>query len=319
MMLKETKIKENLTGNSHGFTLVELMISIGISSIIALGMVKLAATQTKTGKNVSQSMEIQDLRSLLMWRLGISTVCDSNFRPSGNAPVRVNTGNPAATNIRLQSLYYTDSNSQAIVTAGQKIPSSKYNIIVSEIKFNNVSNVSGTNEYFGRIEVDFNSNNLAFPLAPLFIPLSVLTDVTGQIQGCSTSDTDIFQGTPMQTAGFGINGYRTSTSDVSLLSLGQDYNKILINGVCACWDDGDGQWSKVTAQFLDANGSNVGLMNTLVCFENSCGNDETFGRATYDTGSILLPKPSDNVRTLRLIFDRSTTSCRSDASYSTLK
>ncbi len=313
-------LKNRRCRDERGFSIAELMISVGISSLIAIQMASVSDMQIKTVKWFEQKIDIQDLKMLISSRLSQKDVCSSNLTPGGY-PISINTSNPSSTNISLPALYYLDSSGPAMVVAGQRIPKAGNPIVVSKIYFTGVSRVSSTsNEYSGKIIISFDAKTVLRAVSPISIPLTILTDGNGVFKVCSSLDEIGFQGLEVENSPtYRITGYRSSTSNVDISNLNQGYSLIEIHAWCKCWDDGGGEWSKVTVQFLDSGGSNTNLLSMQACFENSAGDDETGSMANFDTNILVLPKLGGNIRTLRFIFDRSTTSCSSWAYYKTLR
>ncbi len=309
--------KKKSSVGSSGFGVIDVLFSMTITSILVVTTMSNTATQYKKLKSYGQKLDVQQLQSLLKWRLSKADVCRYNF-----SSVYVNTVNPGDTRFNMSRIKYADFNSPDLVVSGTKVPSAMNNLIVKSIQFNNVTS-SGTNYYSGKMEIAFDNVKLAMPLASIFIPISVITDSTGRVIDCSIPGTSSFQGMLVQTTStYSIANY-SSTSDIDVSTLNQDYSLFMIKGSCACWDNDPNKWANITVQFLDSSGSNTGLYNSTLCYTNSSNSliNEDFGQANYDTNTMTFPKMGTNstVKTIRLIFGRSTTSCRSDAYIETYK
>ncbi len=307
MLLKQT--------TESGFSLIEVMIVMVVSSVVALSINQLTTNQFKNLKNFTKRMDLGDLRTTLTWRLNKPEVCLFNLKPGGY-PINVST----LTTRNLTTLYYSNTTTTIMAQVNQRIPSSANNIKVSSITFGSLVRVGSTSEYRGAFSVRTDATGVP----AITIPVSVLADSSGNVRGCNTPlSVDPFQGRIIEDSGslapdsswyHGIYNIDRRISD-----LNPDFTSILLQGFCKAFDDGGNQYASVNVEFLDASDSNVGLFSAQICYQNTTADDEDFNRRVEDNGSIVLPKPSDTVKKIRFIFNRNTTSARSSAQFKTLK
>ena len=65
----------SLAKNSRGFSIVEVLVAIGIMSIIGLGMATMIANQNKEAGALDEKMALQSLQTQIMNVLSSPTFC----------------------------------------------------------------------------------------------------------------------------------------------------------------------------------------------------------------------------------------------------
>ena len=300
-----------------GATLLEMVFSILLGSVVLLAMIGVSRTQFTTMKMFDERMDLQDLRYLLNTRLKKSSVCEGNLMPGGTG---LTVSNPvSSTNISLPAIYYNDSSGPAIIVSGQKVLGRR-GIIVSGIHLTGLSSV-GSNEYSGKIVVDFNQSSVTRNVASISIPL-VVHVTGGRIDSCNeiTSVTSIKGRVIYASPDYGhYQDHGTSWHFIDLNALTPGYTKILFHAFCRSWDDGGNEYSTIDLSFLDSSYSNTGLLSMQLCYQNAVGDDEEYSRANNDFRSIMLPKPGGVVRYIRIGVTRNTTSAGAYFNYQTIE
>ena len=92
MKLTHGLIADNF--KNHGFSLVEVMVALGILGTISLGVMKVSENMNRTGKNMGQQLDAVQLSSKVQSLLRDKDVCNNTFagRTLGNDLVATNGG-----------------------------------------------------------------------------------------------------------------------------------------------------------------------------------------------------------------------------------
>src|SRR5262249_2071528 len=147
-----------------GFTLVEMMVAIGLMGILSLAVTSMLSMQRQQMRMLTQRQEQMDIKSVLLKQLSNSKTCTWQLLNQSFLASPVPTpASPSATVIPLrnQTIYSgsdpaNDSTSVPIVTAGTLVQGTTTQLKVNTVTFENIYSVNASsNEYAGSFRVTF--------------------------------------------------------------------------------------------------------------------------------------------------------------------
>ena len=295
--------KTEKTRSVGGFGLLDFLMFMTLTSSLILVVTSNTDQQVRKLASYNEKMDVDILSDRLSWRLGDSASCSSNL--SGQ---RINPGNPGNTKVSLSILYYAGPGTPVLAQVGQRLPSSTHHVIVESITLKNVTNVN-SNIYSGNIVVAFQKSKYGMPVAPVSVPISIITggSPAGTITSCKSPGNDRFSGVLLYTSPVFSWVSNPTNNLIDTTTLSADYNWILLEGRSECYSSSGGRWSKVTVQFLDSSQNNTGLYSAVLAFNNSSNPylDQDFNRNNTDSNFLMIPKvDSSVVRYINLILER---------------
>ncbi|MGZ3768852.1 MAG: prepilin-type N-terminal cleavage/methylation domain-containing protein [Bdellovibrio sp.] len=175
--------------NRKGMTIIEVMVAIGIMSIVLAGMTTMQINMQKETKALTEKMAVLDLEKFLISTLADGSICTAELTPSilnGSSSFSVNVGNPSKTSIVLPSGIHSSITdpSKVLVQPGALIsPLSNVKVKPNGVTVSNFAN-AGTDLYTATINVEFESDNLVRSLKPISVKTMVNTDPGGKIAAC---------------------------------------------------------------------------------------------------------------------------------------
>lgn len=186
--ISKNKYKNPL--NQKGTMLVQVLISAGLTTALALTVASLLVQQNKQIKFMEQKSEIIDIKNEILMALSNPQVCGCNFNPAkliplnSNSPIEFNTS-PAELTITEGLRNDCNDSTIAFLKANEKTQS---NLKVESIKVSNLTRVGLTSNWNGRLKVKFSGSNIA--LKDLSLPINVETSGAGpfQVDTCSVVD-----------------------------------------------------------------------------------------------------------------------------------
>lgn len=162
---------EKVFGSNHvkgGFTLVEVMIALGILSIIGLGVTQLILAQFKMVRTIAQRQEIVSFTNLIVQQFSKPTVCGWQMlgRKIVANPIPTQAA-PSSTKLVFTELRQGENATSAILAkVGENLPGSSLGLLVNSISFSEIYASSvpaggNANDYVGMLEIGFTSNEQA--------------------------------------------------------------------------------------------------------------------------------------------------------------
>ncbi len=174
--IETTQTETMIYFRNRGFSLIEMMVAISISSIVALSFATLFSDSARQTHIVRQQLEIMDIQREVSQALSNTKVCGASFKNivvSGNGSFPVNSvflGVDAAGNGLAPIIY-------------KGMPQLSTQLKFDEMNIIDVAAVPGVpNSYTAKLAISFDS-----PVGPPMhaqIPLMLQTDVTGTVTGC---------------------------------------------------------------------------------------------------------------------------------------
>ncbi len=173
-----------------GFTLIEMMVVVGITSILGTVFSTLISQMFSQQANLTESMEALDIKSGLMRMLNNSQTCTDNLKPG----VSINPLAPPPASISLQSLDYYDSNGvkqNNFVAVGQAVAGAS-RLKVGAISLVNINRIQ-PQSYSADLHIVFDvPPGLVRPKDATITNLQLTTQILAgseKIQDCSSSST----------------------------------------------------------------------------------------------------------------------------------
>lgn len=167
--------------SKNGFTLIEVLIVMGIMSVVALGFAQMLTTQMRFQKQVGQSMERNQFGQFLSNILNDANNCPCQF--TGHT-IFASTANVTG----IQDLKSTcGTQAQTIANGSAPLPGSETGLKVSDISLVQVT-PAGANTYTARLQVQFDPASTVVSLHPVSQPLVLQTDNTGKVITCSNAE-----------------------------------------------------------------------------------------------------------------------------------
>ena len=171
--------------SSKGFSLIEALLVLAISSIIILGIFSTITSLQKQAKSVDQKVEIIGLNNLLLTALADGSLCSFELTNSGPRYFDSTAVNPEITIPSLRST--------ALATAPNLIATgAEYsnNILINSIKFADIRSSGYDDEWYVNFVVDMDPGRLVIPRKPIKIPL--ILNTTGplnnkQVTACKST------------------------------------------------------------------------------------------------------------------------------------
>lgn len=146
---------------NRGMSLVEVLVAVGIMSIVALSFATMMSNQQKEAKAVSETLAKLDLEKLLIAALADGSICsfeltqgpttfDSTLLASATPPV-----------LTLPSIHAASNAAAPLLVANnaQASPSSN-SLTVQSIKFEAITNAGNANQYLADLKISFNSGTV---------------------------------------------------------------------------------------------------------------------------------------------------------------
>lgn len=163
-------IKKNSTNN--GFTLVEILIALGIFSLISFFI---GATINNFNKNISsveEKMNILDLEKNIINLSASKNICEKKFLATPTSYTYTLSSFPSSgLTILIDGLFYQSSDTVGIAEVNKALPVHS-NVVVESIEFNNISGANGS--YIADLNIKF--KNTIIPRKP-FVTKMALTGV----------------------------------------------------------------------------------------------------------------------------------------------
>lgn len=181
------------TLNSHGLSLIEVMVSLAIGSIVMMAFTSMMSSQQSQLRAVSQKLELLSLETIMLKEFSKSDVCTWQLAGKlvdlrGSLTVT----RPSPTILQLAQLHQgLDAASPILVQSGSLLPGSPDNVRVDSIEFRDIYPTGSPNEYRGTLQVNFNAQSLVYAMQPARLSQIITVDATNpgsaKIVSCATS------------------------------------------------------------------------------------------------------------------------------------
>lgn len=166
--------------NDAGFSLIEVMLGVGILAVISFGMAGSLSNMHSQLRGVSQKQEILELRNLITQQLSKPGVCTwqlKNLVIDVSQPTTETSPSPTVLNLA-ELRMGPDASSPLLAKSGDRIPESLTGVKVTKIFFKNIYATGNPNEYKGLLQINFDANSLVVPVKPLQIQQIISTNPT---------------------------------------------------------------------------------------------------------------------------------------------
>lgn len=166
---------------SKGFSLIQIVVSLGLMSIIALVMAEIFRQQQKSLQYLTQKYDILNLQnSLNSLFIASSSVCSSQLNGQTFSTTGMTGAAPSPTVISFPSNEIragVGSSSYLLAKAGAPLPGSF--VAVETIQVNNILDTGVTGRYVANLVIHFDRNSLVQPMKPLNLNLLLYATVSG--------------------------------------------------------------------------------------------------------------------------------------------
>lgn len=188
MSVYKRKLQQQVIGPENGMSLIEMVVTIGIGSIVALSFASLASNMHSETKYLGEKLAVYEIKSRLQGALINDDFCSCLFR-SSNSTLRTFDTNQLVFNPPLSANQIPIGYAQPIPTSvgtpcvasgGTLVPAP--NGIVPGFQFRvgglNVTGVQdrGGGKYAANIEISF--ANLSRPMRDIRVPVNFAVDLT---------------------------------------------------------------------------------------------------------------------------------------------
>lgn len=183
--------------NQAGFSIVEVLISVGIMAIVMLSMSSMMVAQNKSIQQMETKLAILDIERYMITALASSSVC--SFALTDPAPKVFNSEFVGTATIPLTSIHSAaDASSPNIVSVGSPISTSS-SVTVQAISVKDLQVLTtGPDDFRGYLEVSFN-NSQGFQYKPLRFLINIKTNAASpitakKIASCNAADSSADSG-----------------------------------------------------------------------------------------------------------------------------
>lgn len=168
--------------NKKGFTLVEILISVGIMAIVSMAISQLFVSQMRQNKQINQRLEITDLNNLLLQVFQAQALCDLNFQS-----IKFDISNPnTIPEVNIPQI--SSGLGQAIAKQSTPLSSSQNDLLIDKITLTNIKQIGGQ-YYQASLRIDLKVNAGYMPPKPILINQLFETTTSGSeatITSCVT-------------------------------------------------------------------------------------------------------------------------------------
>ncbi len=191
-----------MRNTSSGMSLVELLVSLGILSIIMIGMSSYMVAQQREARSLTEVLAKIDIEKLLLTSLADGSVCTaelSNNALNASAPYTIDTTSAttaAATVINLSGLHASSAvGSPFIIQTGSAPSPMAESLKVNSITLTNFISTGIADQYKADLIIAFNGA-LIRQLRPIILQSIITTKSTDpinakKITGCTSGSSDV--------------------------------------------------------------------------------------------------------------------------------
>jgi prepilin-type N-terminal cleavage/methylation domain-containing protein len=195
MYMKVTiKNTSSFWNSNKGFSLIEIMIGIGIMTIVITANLMMFSNLDRQNQVLAEKVAVSDLKRQMVAILGNGTICSTElasnvFNPSG--PYVINADSLATQEINLDRIHSgTTATAPALIEKDQLASTMSQRLLVDKIKFRNFTATDRPENFFADLEVSFKGG--AMSLAPVVMKMYIETDPADpssarKITGCAES------------------------------------------------------------------------------------------------------------------------------------
>lgn len=156
-----------------GFSLVEVLIAIGVMAIFAMGFASYISYMSKELRYTSQKMESMETRSSLGRLLSDLPTCSCQLSLHAS-PFDTTATNPTLAVAQIQT--GCDPSSPVFIRAGEMIANSGTQLAISALQIQEIESMGVSDRYRGRLVAAFDPNSLVRGMRPIDLEIHFSTD-----------------------------------------------------------------------------------------------------------------------------------------------
>ena len=184
--------------NSGGFSLIEMMIAVGVMTVVILGFTTVMNSQGRASKVIEQKMEMVTLKQTLISMTNNPVVCrcqlDKTINSTNSTPLTIDVNQTTAQSLSLDAVHSScdlGSDATLIAKINTVLSGSQTNQKVGAITVEQILPIKGAPySYSAVLSVKVDSASQAQGLHPAVVPITIGVDPTSpanamRIQSCS--------------------------------------------------------------------------------------------------------------------------------------
>lgn len=162
--------------NTRGMSLVEVLVSLGITVILMSATASMFVTQQRENRALNQKLEMIELKNQIMQAFQNPLNCTWQLAGKTFDTTGVSTTTPSPTIIELGELRQGQNNTSLLLAKNNtRLPGTQTNLLVANVRFSNIVATDNANEYKGNFEISFAEASLARPIRAITIPQTIQT------------------------------------------------------------------------------------------------------------------------------------------------
>lgn len=183
--------RQSHSDNAAGFSLLELIIVVGIMGIVSMSFLTMMQNQMRATTAISEKLTQIDLKNRLTATLLDGSVCNAEVTVSAlnpNVPYTINTSNLSANLLQLPMIHVNSSlTAPALITVGRSYLDPR--MVIKTIAIRNFVDAGIALKYLADLDVEFEPTSLVVPLKPLTSKVVITIDASKKVVSCATSGT----------------------------------------------------------------------------------------------------------------------------------
>lgn len=188
--------KANFLKNQNGFSLVEIMIAIGMLGALSLALTQMMSTVGKADKKNTQNFEMRNILSTISYNLTDSQACINTLggrNPNGTADAPINRVASIKNGLGIDT--FVEGGKYGVVAKGSRAQFTLKQMNI--LKYDPGSNMASLRISFekmtveGGVDVNEGRNTLGSLMQDFEIPLRVKVDGTNLIEYCFTDKEEL--------------------------------------------------------------------------------------------------------------------------------
>jgi prepilin-type N-terminal cleavage/methylation domain-containing protein len=180
---------------SYGFSLIEVMIVVGVSAVVMMAMLSLNVVSLKSNKTIATNSEVGDILNNLRMSLSEESICNDTLLRYFN-PKKFPAANP--TSMGVSRIDHPSSGNKPFLEAGKSVPNLN-NVTIESIAIVDIRDVSPPSApntaYMGELTFNLLKNNVfgdanSSPALPIYLK-TTRNASDAVVNGCALSSVNL--------------------------------------------------------------------------------------------------------------------------------